>query len=261
MSEGPRTDLSNRPATTGGVPRAILVALFLAPWTILWGTWAMLTGPLPLMRLCRWGLTCWGRGIVRVAGIRVKVLQPLSLQTSGEPCLFFVNHQSALDIPILFAACMATHDVRFMAKESLFRIPFLGWGMRLSGFVPIRRESARHSAGLFQEMFGGNAMSYSYIIFPEGTRSPDGRLQPFKKGSFGLAVRLGASVVPVTLVDACRANPKGSYLVRPGTVHLIFHDPISLAGAGHDQRDDLAARVYAAILSALPEDQRPAAEP
>jgi len=227
---------------------------------MLWGTWTMVTGALRLKRLCRWGLRCWGGGIVRVAGIRVEAIG--APPPDGRPCIFFANHQSALDIPILFRACMKTHDVRFMAKESLFRIPFLGWGMRLSGFIPIRRESARHSAELFQEMLAGNAVQYSYIIFPEGTRSPDGRLQPFKKGAVGLALRLGLPVVPVTLIDACRANPKGSYLVRPGTVRVIFHAPISVApstdsGAGHEQRDRLAAEVHATIAASLPDDQKP----
>jgi 1-acyl-sn-glycerol-3-phosphate acyltransferase len=251
-------ELTNRPSATGGIPRAILVGLFLGPWTVWWGVWVMITGSLRLKRLCHWCLKCWGGGIVSVAGIRVEVTG--APPQNGQPCVFFVNHQSALDIPILFRACMKAHDVRFMAKESLFKIPFLGWGMSLSGFIPIRRESARHAAEVFQERLTKNAASYSYIIFPEGTRSPDGRLQPFKRGAVGLALRLGLPVVPVTLVDACRANPKGMLLVRPGTVRVTFHEPIAVdANAPREQRDQLLERVYAAILSALPDDQRPKA--
>jgi 1-acyl-sn-glycerol-3-phosphate acyltransferase len=167
------------------------------------------------------------------------------------------NHQSALDIPILFGACQTEHDVRFMAKESLFKIPFLGWGMSRTGFVPIRRENARHSAELFQAITREKP-EHSYVIFPEGTRSPDGRLQPLKRGSFGLALRMNVPIVPVTLIDACRANPKGRYLVRPGTVRLVFHEPIQPPQASHrDGRDELLEKVNAAILSALPADQRP----
>jgi 1-acyl-sn-glycerol-3-phosphate acyltransferase len=144
-----------------------------------------------------------------------------------------------------------------MSKESLFKIPFMGWAMSRSGFIPIRRENARHSAEIFQEMIAGKeAIKYTYILFPEGTRSEDGRLQPLKKGSIGLALRLGLPVIPVTLIDACRANPKGTYHVRSGTVHVIFHEPISLEGQSREQRDELLERIHRTIASALPDDQR-----
>lgn len=267
MAEVSVPELTGRPAATGGVPRALFVACFAGPWSLLCGGLAMLFGALKLPRACCWDFQCWSGGILTVAGVRVEVLRPPPREAGA--CLFFANHQSALDIPILFQACLPTHDVRFLAKESLFKIPFFGWGMRLSGFIPIRRESARHSAEIFQDLIGSHARERdgnvppaggrSYIIFPEGTRSPDGRLRPFKKGAIGFALRLNLPVVPVTLIDACRAHPKSSYRVRAGTVRVIFHETIEVApDAGRGERDELAARVYAAILSALPEDQRPA---
>jgi len=148
-----------------------------------------------------------------------------------------------------------------MAKESLFKIPFLGWGMSLSGFVPIRRENPRHSAELFQDMARAQAQ-HSYIVFPEGTRSSDGRLQPLKRGAIGLVLRLNQPVVPVTIIDACRANPKEALCVRAGMVQVVFHEPIAVeASAAPGQvRDELLEKVYAAIASALPEDQLPPAE-
>jgi 1-acyl-sn-glycerol-3-phosphate acyltransferase len=232
----------------------------------------MLFGALKHQAGCCWVLKCWAGGLVSVAGVRLQTPRPPPLD--AQPCLFFSNHQSALDIPILLKACLPTHDVRFMAKESLFRIPVFGWGMRLSGFIPIRRHSARHSAEVFQEMLGTpgstgvparvpeqSPNSHSYIIFPEGTRSPDGRLQPFKKGAIGLALRMNLPIVPVTLIDACHANPKGKYLVRPGTVRVIFHEPLNVAAdSGREQRDALAAQLFATICSALPQDQQPARE-
>src|SRR5436305_3717628 len=98
-----------------------------------------------------WGLTVWARAIVFLSGVKVD-LQRHAAVLDSRPCVFLSNHQSALDIPILFVACRGTHAIRFMAKESLFRIPFLGWGMSLSGFIPIRRESAKHSAEMFKEL-------------------------------------------------------------------------------------------------------------
>ncbi|MGD0091166.1 MAG: lysophospholipid acyltransferase family protein [Planctomycetota bacterium] len=263
-------ELTDRPTPNGSLLRTLLMAGLVAPWSGFWGAMAMLCGALKQKAGCRWVLRCWSGGLVSAAGIRVEVLRPPP--GDAGPCLFFSNHQSALDIPILLKACLRTHDVRFLAKESLFRIPFFGWGMRLSEFIPIRRERARHSAQIFQEMIGAHssgdatvpasaaAGGRSYIIFPEGTRSPDGRLQAFKKGAIGLALRMNLPVVPVTLIDACRANPKNRYLVRPGTVRVFFHDAIPVAAdSGREQRDQLAAQVYTVIRSALPDDQQPPA--
>jgi 1-acyl-sn-glycerol-3-phosphate acyltransferase len=252
-------ELKDRPGERGGVVRTVLMGAFVVPWSAFWGVWCMVFGLLKRRAASRFAITTWARGVVAVAGIRTEVTGRAEDEPS--PCLFFCNHQSALDIPILLAALMRTHDVRFMAKESLFRIPFFGWGIRATGFVPIRREQARHSAELFKDMVAAKeSLAYSYILFPEGTRSPDGRLQPFKKGAFGLALRLGVPIVPVTLIDAARANPKRKLLVRPGTVHIVLHEPLRLDGTDRDQRDAIVERVYAAVLSALPEDQRPAGE-
>jgi 1-acyl-sn-glycerol-3-phosphate acyltransferase len=302
----------------GRLLRTMLMFCFVGPWCVLGGALAMFFGALKHQPGCRWVLKCWSGGLLSVAGVRLQAPSPPPLD--AQPCLFFSNHQSALDIPILLQACLPTHDVRFMAKESLFKIPVFGWGMRLSGFIPIRRHSARHSAEIFQEMLGtpgstgipardttvpaggtgvpaggtgvpaggtgipardttvpaggtgvpagGTGVparvsqqspgSRSYIIFPEGTRSPDGRLQPFKKGAIGLALRMNLPIVPVTLIDACHANPKGRYLVRPGTVRVIFHEPLSVAAdSGRERRDALAAQLFATICSALPQDQQP----
>ena len=181
----------------------------------------------------------------------------------------------------MFHACPSAYDIRFMAKESLFKIPFLGWGMSRSGFVPIRRENPRHSAELLQNLAAQRA-PYSYINFPEGTRSADGRLQPLKRGAIGLALRLNMPVVPVTIIDACHANPKGARRVRPGEVQVVFHEPLELAGSagfqpanegGQDgrapegrqdacaprinSRDAWLERIQETIASALPEDQKP----
>lgn len=242
----------------GSALRTLLLALFLCPWTMLWGGAAMIIGP-KRRRLATRAITAWGRGIVRVAGIKLDLTRTAPLDPQAR-YIFMCNHQSALDIPILISACQTGHDVRFMAKESLFKIPFLGWGMSRTGFVPIRRENARHSAELFQAITQEKP-EHSYVIFPEGTRSPDGRLQPLKRGSFGLALRMSLPVVPVTLIGACYANPKGRYLVRPGTVRLVFHEPIPPRQASQrDGRDELLERVSSAILSSLPEDQRPRTE-
>jgi 1-acyl-sn-glycerol-3-phosphate acyltransferase len=250
----------NRPPLHGGRLRAVILVLFVIPWSTVFGILIMLSGMARLQRVAGWLLVTWARGILFVSGIRVAVTRDTPLDPARN-CIFMVNHQSALDIPILFSACAQTHDVRFMAKESLFQIPVFGWGMRWSGFIPIRRDSARHSAEIFQELLASGAHArLSYVMFPEGTRSPDGRLQPLKRGAIGFAQRLARPIVPVTLCDACRANPKARWVVRAGTVRVVFHAPLPVAeGAGREERDKLTQQVAAAIRSALPEDQLPLA--
>ncbi len=251
-------ELTNRPAESGGIFRAVLLAIFLIPITVFFGLWAMFFAVIRLDDVVTWGLTIWAWIIVFVSGIKVDVQRHAEV-LNARPCVFLCNHQSALDIPILFVACRGTHAIRFMAKESLFKIPFLGWGMSLSGFIPIRRESAKHSAELFKKLLSSKSgVKHSFIIFPEGTRSPDGRMQPLKRGTLGLAVRLGLPIVPVSIVDACRANPKGTLRIRPGTVRTIFHEPILIKDgeAEREQRDELLDQVTNAIASALPEEQK-----
>ena len=242
-----------RPSNSGGILRTVLLALFLLPWSFWWGLAAMIMGALKCRRICTRIIRLWAGGILFVAGIKTAVRYAAPLDPHRRH-LFLSNHQSALDIPILMQACPATQDLRFMAKESLFKIPFFGWGMSRSGFVPIRRQSPRHSAELFQNLAAKDQL-YSFVNFPEGTRSPGGRLQPFKKGALGLALRLNLPAVPVSIIDGCRANPNGSLRVRPGLVRVVFHEPLDLASGGG--RDEWLERIHATIAAALPEDQKP----
>src|SRR5437868_4937250 len=133
------SQLTNRPALTGGIFRALLLGPFVGFWSAFWGGWCTVAGWFKAVGMCRFGLRVWARGILIVGGIRVEVERAAGL--NGKPCVFVGNHQSALDIPILIQACSPDFDVRFMAKESLFKIPFLGWGMSGNGFIPIRREN------------------------------------------------------------------------------------------------------------------------
>lgn len=259
-------DLTDRPMETGGRIRAFLLLIFLAPWTALWGSWSVVAGLCGSAWMYRTGMSTWSRGILFISGIKLRVTR----QGELNPALsytFFSNHQSALDIPILFAACLKTHDIRFMAKESLFKIPFLGWGMRCTGFIPIHRENARKFVEIFRQTTGSQQTNmHSYVIFPEGTRSSDGRLQPFKSGTIGLAQRMGLPIVPITLIDSFRANPKGKCRVRKGTVQVIFHEPLQVSGDGDGEnrtrRDELVVITHATIASALPGEQKePARNP
>jgi 1-acyl-sn-glycerol-3-phosphate acyltransferase len=250
---------SARPKNGGGLFRGIVLMIFLIPWTVPLATICLIAGFIKVPAMYRFGVQLWAEGVLFVAGTRLKIHYDEPLDTS-KLYVFLCNHQSALDIPALITATKRTHDIRFMAKESLFKIPFLGWAIARNGYVPIRRESAREAAEKFKELLKTkDSLGFSYLIFPEGTRSDDGRLQPLKRGTLGLALRLGMPVVPVTIVDACRANPKSSYQMRSGDVHVVFHKPIAIPEDGGDRemRDKLLDEVYEAIRLPLPDDQQP----
>jgi 1-acyl-sn-glycerol-3-phosphate acyltransferase len=242
---------------TGGRLRGVLVVAVLPMWSVLWGGFSMVAGWLRSAPLFRVGLGNWSRGVVWLSGVRIEVVR--SAKFNNAPSVFVSNHQSALDIPILSTVCLQTHDVRFIAKESLFKIPFLGWAIAGNGFIPIRRENARHAAETFKEVAAKNSPDYSYIVFPEGTRSEDGHIRDFKRGSIALVMRLNRPLVPVTIVDACRANPKNKLLVRPGTVRVIFHEPIAVPQERVDDRnlrEQLTLELHDRVASALPDDQK-----
>jgi len=254
------TELSNRPGTTGGLFRTALLAVFVPVWTAIWGSWCMVAGWLKSPPLFRFGIRKWGSGILWVGGVTLDITRPACVDKRA--FVFVSNHQSALDIPILVTACAPDFDVRFMAKESLFKLPFLGWGIAGNGFIPIRRENARHAANTFRDIAAKNSADYSYIVFPEGTRSDDGHLREFKRGAIALVSQLNRPLVPVSIIDACRANPKGKWIVRPGTIRVVFHDPVAadLSLYGGDERamrDAVTAKLFEATASVLPEDQRP----
>lgn len=169
------------------------------------------------------------------------------------PCIFVSNHQSILDVWALAPALPDT--TRFVAKSSLFRIPLFGWALRAGGFVPIDRERKDRARGSIDRAAAMVASGLSVILFPEGTRSRDGKLLPFKRGAFRLATRTGAPIVPVAVSGSGKVLRPRSIVVRPGTVRVRFAEPIDSLPFGEDDVDILAARVRAAIASGLEPDE------
>jgi 1-acyl-sn-glycerol-3-phosphate acyltransferase len=182
------------------------------------------------------------RTLESMLGVRVTVTG-LEHVASGGPFVYAPNHQSHLDILALLAHLPGA--VRFAAKESLWRHPVVGAVLDSLGMVPIARDDSSRSIATLERV---RDEGESFVIFPEGTRSRDGRLGEFKKGAFVLAIRLGLPIVPVTCVGTRRLMPKGSRLtVVPGEAELIIDRPIPTDGLRFEDRDTLAARVRAAI--------------
>jgi len=180
----------------------------------------------------------WSRLILWTTGVTVR-LEGLERLDPSRSYVFAANHQSIYDIPIVFASL--PYQLRIIAKESLGRIPFMGWHLQRTGHVLVDRSKA--GAGTVKKMARLVAKGHSLIVFPEGTRSLDGAIAPFKGGSFVIALQAGLPVVPLTIVGSRTVMLKGELMVRPGDVTLVVHDPIETAGVPREEVREFAAAV------------------
>jgi len=187
------------------------------------------------------------RVLARVCGVRVR-LSGLD-KLGGGPYIFTPNHQSHFDIAALLGYLPGNN--RFAAKKELFREPVLGLVLRTMGMVPIDRGDSEESIRRLRRIGDDGC---STIIFPEGTRSPDGRLQPFKKGAFVAAIELGMPIVPIVCHGTHEVMPKGRYLsILPGDVVVKVLEPISTEGMTYEDRDRLRELTFGRIADALAE--------
>ncbi len=185
----------------------------------------------------------WSPSALRLSGVRLEVLREGALPAG--PAIYAANHESALDVFALVVAVPG--DLRFLAKRELFRIPVFGWYLRLAGFVEVdRRDRARALASLRRAAAQVRAGT-SLAVFPEGTRSRDGRVHPFKKGPFVLALEAGVPVVPIAIVGAGAVTPKNHVEVHPGPIRVILGEPVD--PASHPDRDGLLREVRRRIIA------------
>jgi len=176
----------------------------------------------------------WARLILRACGIRVR----LEGSSFPSPAVYAANHASALDIPLLFGHLPVSF--RIIHKRSLSLVPFIGWFLFLGGHVAIDRRNAFRARRSLERAARRVGQGTSVAVFPEGTRSPDGRVGHFKRGSFSLAMSAGVPVVPVSLVGVKRVVPRGVLTVRPGLVRMIVHPAVATAGRLPDDAVRLA---------------------
>ncbi|MDX1643059.1 MAG: lysophospholipid acyltransferase family protein [Thermoanaerobaculia bacterium] len=198
--------------------------LYLIVGTLVFGLATGLGGlVLPPGRVFRWTSERWGRSVLAASGIRLEARYDCDLAAAGRTVLM-PNHQSLYDIPALLATLPG--QTRFLAKQSLFRIPIFGWSLRTGGFIPVDRGNRRQAREVFQRAIDGLGAGDSILIFPEETRTTDGRLGEFKKGGFLLALRSGLPIVPVGIRGNFEVRPKGSWVIRPGRVTVHYGCPI-----------------------------------
>jgi 1-acyl-sn-glycerol-3-phosphate acyltransferase len=234
--------------------RSALFALYLSVYTLIVGPplvlYAALTGSVEALY---WAGVKGLMFIVRLLGMRTRV-EGLENIPPGT-CIFAANHTSNADGPAIVGAI--PRRIAILAKKSLFAFPVIGVAFKQAHFVPLDRskpERAKASIELAAEYV---RQGTSFLIFPEGTRSGDGRLRQFKGGALLLAIEGGVPVVPVACIGAHRIIPKKSLSIRPGEVTVRFCPPIDAATYRAAERAKLAERVRAAIAEALPADQRP----
>jgi len=184
----------------------------------------------------------WSWLILKTSGVRVTV-EGLERLDPSRSYVFAANHQSIYDIPIVFASL--PFQLRIIAKQSLGKIPFMGWHLLRAGHVLVDR--ANPGAGVVKKMGRLVAAGHSLIVFPEGTRSTDGVIGRFKRGSFVIALQSSLAVVPLTISGSRDVMRKGHVTVRPGHVSLVVHEPIETAALPRDQVRELADRVRAVV--------------
>ena len=234
--------------------RAVFVALVSLFFVFLLGTplvaYAAITGNTdPLYQVARF---CVGM-VLRLSGVQLEVSgrDRIPLRRA---VVFMPNHESNADAPAIFV-CLP--PVLVLGKKEFFRIPILGRAMRMRGFIPVDRKNRKRAIEAVEEAARALRAGNSFLVFPEGTRSSDGRLQTFKKGPFIMALKAGAPIVPVSISGGRRIMPKGEAVLRPGRMRITFHEPVLTATRSLQDREQVMAEVRQAILSSLTEEEWP----
>jgi len=219
--------------------RRLLVYIWAPFANLLWYIYTVVMGSLSLLiwpfdpsgnlqfSCARW----WCRLVAWSIFARIKV-HGVEHVKPDRPYVYMANHSSLIDTPALFAYLPL--PFRIMAKRSLFFVPFMGWHLWTAGHFPIDRGNARKTAVSMRRVIEGVRKGQSLAVFPEGTRTADGRLQPFKPGVFKIALRAKVPIVPVTIKGTFSLLPKTTLAPRPGTVDVILGKPIDTTA--YDER-------------------------
>jgi 1-acyl-sn-glycerol-3-phosphate acyltransferase len=225
----------------------VIAVIALTPFFVI----CMLTG----LREPIVGVGLWAMRVSRrVLDITIDVAG-LERIAPGTSYVFMPNHISFLDGPLVMILIPGV--ARVILKKSILRIPIVGTAMRFVGFVPVDRKGAEGGKrSIARAVALMRKKGYSYLIFPEGTRSLDGRLGPFRRGGFFLALASGAPIIPVTISGTRELMPKGQWFARQGKVRVVFHEPIPVTGTTPEAIAGLMEKVRGAILQDPPEARR-----
>jgi 1-acyl-sn-glycerol-3-phosphate acyltransferase len=194
---------------------------------------------------------------VRAVGVRVRVVGTERIPAGT--CLFVANHTSSADAPAVVGAI--PRRIAILLKKSLFTYPIVGQAFHLAHFIPVNRERQDAAIASIEKAIEAMRGGQSFLIYPEGTRSPDGRLQEFKKGAVVLAIKANVPIVPIACSGAHRVMRKRSLVIHPGEILVEFLAPIDASSYPFEEREKLNAVVHDALAAGLPPDQRPVGFP
>jgi 1-acyl-sn-glycerol-3-phosphate acyltransferase len=221
----------------------VLILPFLILWTLIVGN------PVFMNRMAMNAV----RGIDWIAGIHVSVSGLENIPPGA--CLFACNHVSNLD-PLALVPLIPRRLSVFLKKE-LFRIPILSFGMRLNGYICVDRADRKSALASVESAVRLLRAGVPVVIFPEGTRSVDGRLRPFKRGACVTAIEAGVPVVPVSIAGTQRLMPKGTLAIHPGEVRIRFGPTVDTSHYGAGGRDEMLSLIEARVAEGLPPEQQP----
>jgi len=191
--------------------------------------------------IARW----WARTVLRVCGVRVSV-RGLEEVDFSRNYVYVSNHASMFDIPVIVSG--VPDQIRIIYKKELHLIPFFGWGLRFGSYIGIDRGRGTKALRSLEEATEKIRRGASVLMYAEGTRTLDGKLQQFKRGAFNLAVKARTPVVPLIVNGSYSILPKHSINVRPGRVELVLAPPVPVPpGEGKEAEMQLMQEVHAAI--------------
>ncbi|QSQ26913.1 1-acyl-sn-glycerol-3-phosphate acyltransferase [Pyxidicoccus parkwayensis] len=188
----------------------------------------------------------WSPVLLWAGGAKLEVIGRENVDPN-RPTIYVANHQSTIDIPAHFLAVPV--PFRYVAKSQLKWVPFIGWFLALAGHVFINRTNRAKAIASLDAASAKIRGGKSIFLYPEGTRSPDGRILPFKKGPFALALKSRVPVVPVTIEGSGKLMPKNSWNITPGPIRVKVGKPIDTTGFAEDDREGLARAVREVIIA------------
>lgn len=248
----PRTPQPRPPTLLNYLHSAVAIPLIYL-YTLLMGSLSLLVSFFdPLGRRQHWCAQVWARMISRTVGARVHLHGAEHIRP-GESYVFLSSHQSYMDIPAMLGYLPA--QLRIAAKKEVFSIPFLGWHMRRAGHISIDRSSPTEAVASLQRAANGICGGICAFLYPEGTRSRDGSLQPFKKGGFKLAMQAGVPIIPLTIIGTRQLLPRDSFIFRPGPVEMYADPPIPTAGLMDQDLEPLMQTIREAMLKHIRGDE------
>ena len=225
--------------------RTIFVWSCIVLFGLIFGIFAILSYPFdPRGRLGHHCARIWGKLCLIANGVRLKIEGLEHLRKEG-PYIFMVNHQGSYDIFSILG--YLPFQFKWLAKKELFSIPVLGWGMTAVGYISIDRAGTRETVEAMNRAARKIREGMSVVIFPEGSRSPDGFIQPFKKGGFTLAIKSKVPIVPMAIAGSREIIPKGKMKVNPGDIRIRIGQPIETEDCSMKDRTSLMERVSEAI--------------